>query len=129
MSCVLNWANVANICNLMNTLDGSVETYFIYVHSMKQYLSCLTACLCLGVNLGRGRGSYDEIERRGITITTNSVTVYHSSEKEYRQLEEKEWGHFYSAESKIIMNISIVQVLTGAAISMEIVVVSQQLLQ
>ena len=53
-----------------------------------------------GVNVGRGRGSYDEIERRSLTVTTNSVTVYHSSEKEYRQLEEKEWGHFYSAESK-----------------------------
>ena len=52
------------------------------------------------MNVGRGRGSYDEAERRNLTVTTNSVTVYHSSEKESRQLEEKEWGHFYSAESK-----------------------------
>ncbi|CAB4032277.1 supervillin-like isoform X1, partial [Paramuricea clavata] len=55
-----------------------------------------------GVNVGRGRGSYDETERRNLTVTTNSVTVYHSSEKESRQLEEKEWGHFYSAESYVI---------------------------
>lgn len=55
------------------------------------------------MNVGRGRGSYDEIERRGLSVITNSVTVYHSSEKESRQLEEKEWGHFYSAESKITL--------------------------
>ena len=77
----------------LSWLRNNINIYFLF---------------CQGVNVGRGWGSYDEIERRGLSVTTNSVTVYHSSEKESRQLEEKEWGHFYSAESKITLLTSMI---------------------
>ena len=53
-------------------------------------------------HLGRGRGYYDEVERRQYEITTLGVTAWHVAESDYNQLPDSWSGQFHSEDTYVV---------------------------
>jgi len=55
-----------------------------------------------GSHLGRGRGYYDEAERRRYEISSQSVTAWHVAETDYTPLPEDWCGQFHSEDTYVV---------------------------
>ena len=55
-----------------------------------------------GSHLGRGRGYYDEEERRQYEITTLSVTAWHVAETDYKPLPDTWTGQFHAEDTYVV---------------------------
>lgn len=55
-----------------------------------------------GSHLGRGRGYYDEVERRQYEITTLGVTAWHVAESDYDKLADTWTGQFHSEDTYVV---------------------------
>jgi len=68
-----------------------------------------------GSHLGRGRGYYDEVERRQYEITTQQVTAWHVSESDSKPLDKSWSGQFHTGDTYVVRwNYKVA--LTGRAL-------------
>jgi len=68
-----------------------------------------------GSHLGRGRGYYDEVERRQYEITTQKVTAWHVAESNSKPLPDRWDGQFHTGDTYVVRwNYKVA--LTGRAL-------------